>query len=360
MRNPLNRIVAVLLALTLTVCAAPCAAAGSTDEPPIKCYQRYTRKAFLFFFSTFGDAQSLVIADPESACTVVGKDAGGARTSLTFTPSMLRREDVEEMNGYNAWRTEIFALTLPKGSLSVPQHIIIPQGALAKSDGTPLPRMQISVQNSGGSLSFKRPSSKFSELLVLEPDADCQEGDVVLVNNLTTIYTNAFNKPGTALFSVQRKDANGTVAEMPLEYDASVYPDSYFFPVAAGTADYTVYACGVPIWTDTIRAVSEAEYEAIQKKDRPLSVAKGLAFIPLLPLFMLYDSGAYAGAVSLALFTWYSPLLVPVGALGGAVYGFGIGAAAWAEVIVAFITGNRSLIGNAMILPNFLFERKVV
>lgn len=363
MKRSFKRIFAILLMLALTVCAVPFAAAeDGTNEPPIRCDVRYTRDAYLLFFSPFNEAQSMEIADPESICSVTGKDKDGSRASVTFTPSMLQREAVEGKNGYSSWRTELFTLALPKESLYALQYVTIPQGAFAQSDGTPLPRMQIHIKDESRTraVEIQLPSSKYPELLVLQPDADCLEGDVVLLNHLATIYTDALNKPRTSLFSVQRTDADGTVAEMPLQYDESVYPDSYFFPVSAGTAEYTVYACGVPILTRTVQAISRTEYEEIRNKDRSLSVAKGLALIPALPLFLLWESGAYAGALSLALFTWYSPLLVPVGALGGAIGGFGLGAAAWAQTIGCFLTGNKSLIGGNMILPDFLFARKIV
>lgn len=331
MKKKMKRILSLLLAATLTFCAAfTCAAESETGD------SFTTNDTLLEWF---------IVTHDDDPCTffIIQNDTlFGMSPDARFTVYTIdwETEQPEEASagGAEQWTSGSFkdadgaehmVWTLPDMPCDA-QYLRFEAGAFTDKAGDPSPEMCAKCAFNVFAVKSSYYDTALKKVLLTQTDADLIEGEAIR-------YPQDNKRLPASFFSVKIEDEEGVTFATP-EYNDE---DELLIPAKAGTAEYTFMVCGQEVGpSEAVKALTRTEYEALCKKDRPKRIMLGIALIPTLPLFML-GGGVYGGLLTAGMSLVFLPSIValPVTAPIGSVLYFGEGAVYWWKAVTMLIFG---------------------
>ena len=328
----MKKLISLLLAAILTFGAAlTCAAQddnidhAAVNAEQLQWFKMINREKTCMLF--IPQSKALFAMQPDAQFTVYGKEQDTEQLTALKSGSTAQwsRREFTDANGrnYAAW-------TLSDMPDSI-CRLQFAQGAFTDKSGDPSPEMSAEFSAYVNTNGVSCRSAALRKLQTVKTDTQLVEGEYIS-------FTHYSAKIPAAFFGVQAKTDHGDLF-IAAEYDA--YGD-LTFPATAGHVQYTLLFFGQPIdQTEAIYALSREDYANLHQKDRSVSILKGIALIPCLPVFLLIG-GLGGSAAAAALSVAFTPTLVllPLTSIPAFAVGLGQGAQMWWQTVCDLIGGN--------------------
>ncbi|MGN0636108.1 MAG: hypothetical protein ACI4I5_07785 [Acutalibacteraceae bacterium] len=272
-----------VLCFVLTVClalagAAICFAEEVPENPGIQsCLVLSDGSAenALCYFTIGGD----VCAGDENAAFCVEEKVEESQAAQVLYSGTMADFDTREMTDAETGETKtLYLLCLPESALY--GILYFGAGAFTRPDGTPYGDLRVHYDD----ISYWYTgidSSLNGAFRVLNPEDDCVQSDCV------GFGFRGMDSLPQDLFRLEKTDGSGntvTVSERVEEGHSALRTVA-----EAGTTVYTLRYGDKAVYTDTVNALSEEEFQTLLRKDRVLSVLKGLGTVPCLPIYIVKE-----------------------------------------------------------------------
>lgn len=293
-----------VLCFVLTVClalagAAICFAEEAPENPELQSHlvlSDGSAENALCYFTIGGD----VCAGDENAAFCVEEKVEGSQAAQVLYSGTMADFDTREMTDAETGEVKtLYLLCLPESALY--GRLYFGAGAFTRPDGTPYGDLRVQYDDIGYWYTGI-DSSLNGAFLVLDSEADCVQSDCVGFG-----FREMDSLPQD-LFRLEKTDGSGntvTVSERVEEGHSALRTVA-----EAGTTVYTLRYGDKAVYTDTVNAISEEEFQALLRKDRVRSVLKGLGTVPCLPIYAVV--GLAEGFVGSGLFSWISLIFPPL------------------------------------------------
>ena len=293
-----------VLCFVLTVClalagAATCFAEEAPENPEIQSHlvlSDGSAENALCYFTIGGD----VCAGDENAAFCVEEEVEGSQAAQVLYSGTMADFDTREMTDAETGEVKtLYLLCLPERALF--GRLYFGAGAFTRPDGTPYGDFRVGYQTRYG-WTHCVTSSLSGAFRVLNPEDDCVQGDCVGFQ-----FCEMDSLPQD-LFRLEKTDGSGntvTVSERVEEGHSALRTVA-----EAGTTVYTLWYGDKAVYTHTVNAISEEAFQTLLRKDRVLSVLKGMGTVPCMPIYAVV--GLAEGVVGSAVFSLFSLIFPPL------------------------------------------------
>lgn len=326
----MKKVLSLLLAATLTVCAAfTCTAENETDDgftvndELLEWFKASNEDGLCTLFILRSDTLSAM--QPDAQFTLYAEDPETEQPAEAESGSAAQWTHSSFTDADGAEHTVWTLPDMPSDAL----YLRFAAGAFADSAGSLSP--ELCAEYALVVHTFPEFDTALHKLALTKTEANLIEGEAIC-------YPQSDKHLPASYFSVRIESKEGVRFVTP-EYDDE---NDLVIPAAAGTAEYTVLVCGQQVAPpQAVSALTRTEYEALYQKDRRRSVLLGIALIPCLPLFMIGCSiqGGFVTAIISIAFT-PTVVLLPLTVPASSIVGFGQGAVVWWQMITKLIRGT--------------------